>query len=80
MDLSEYINIIAGFYQAHPFITVACGILFIFLFSRKPKLFLSVIFLALVLAVIFHLIVTTGSSSISLKKKLIDTESRHSAD
>ncbi len=61
MDISEYINVATGFYRAHPLIAVVCGIFLFYLFYRKPKFFLSVLLLALILAVITHFILKAGS-------------------
>jgi ABC-type polysaccharide/polyol phosphate export permease len=80
MDLSEYASVIADFYQAQPLIAVACVIFLIFLLWRKPKFFLSVLILALILAAILHFITNTASSSLSLKKELIDKTGIHKED
>jgi hypothetical protein len=71
MDFSEYINVVADFCLANPFIAVACSFILIYLFCRKPKFFLSVLVLALVLAAILHFILDTASSSSYLKQEMI---------
>jgi hypothetical protein len=78
--LAEYINFITDFCRANPFIAAACGIFLIYLFCRKPKFFLSVLVLALVLAVMMHFILNAASSGLSLKQELIDNTGIHKGD
>lgn len=80
MDFSEYISVVADFSRANPLITVACGIFLIYLLCRKPKLFLSVLVLALVLAVLLHFILNAASSGSYLKKEMIDKTSIYKED
>lgn len=80
MNLSEYIDYIANYYRAHPLIAVSCGLLLLFVIARKPKLFLFVISLAVLLALLFQLIISSGSSSVTLKKKMINKGRSNSAD
>jgi len=78
MDFSEYINAIADFYRLHPEIAGAVGILLLFLAYRKPKLFFLIISVAVLLAFLFQLIITTGSSSVTVKQKMINSEMKNS--
>jgi len=56
MDFSAIIDSIMSFFKTHLLITIAAGILLIFLLYRKPKLFFTIFFIGLLLAGIFYLI------------------------
>jgi hypothetical protein len=77
MDFSEYINIIADFCRTNPFAAVACGMLLLCLFYKKPKFFMSVLALALVLVVMVHFILDAASSGSYLKQEMIDNSGIH---
>jgi hypothetical protein len=63
MDFSEYIHVVAGFYQSHPLIAIAGGIFLACLLRRNPKFLLSVLLLAFVLALILQFILKASSAS-----------------
>lgn len=72
MDISEIMNSIAVFAKDNPIVAVAAALLLVFLIYLRPKLFLSLLFLALFLGGIFYLIMSMASSGVSQKGKLID--------
>lgn len=76
MDISEIINSIISFAKDNPIVAVAAALLLIFLIYLRPKLFLSLLFLALFLGGIFYLIMSMASSGVSQKGKLIDKGQR----
>lgn len=76
MDISEIINSIISFAKDNPIVAVAAALLLVFLIYLRPKLFLSLLFLALFLGGIFYLIMSMASSGVSQKGKLIDKGQR----
>lgn len=76
MDISEIINSIISFAKDNPIVAVAAALLLVFLIYLRPKLFLSLLFLALFLGGIFYLIMSMASSVVSQKGKLIDKGQR----
>lgn len=76
MDISEIINSIISFAKDNPIVAVAAALLLVFLIYLRPKLFLSLLFLALFLGGIFYLIMSMASSGVSHKGKLIEKGQR----
>jgi len=71
MIFSEFMNDISAFYQAHPLIAIAGGLILICLIYRNPKFFLYTTLLALLFAGALYFILTAGSSSVSRKDRLL---------
>ena len=71
MNLYNFIDGIILFLQNDPLITLLVAITFVFLIFRKPKPTLFVLFLILIGAGIYYLILDVGSSAGTEKEKLI---------
>jgi hypothetical protein len=71
MDFFGSINSIIAFFQNNLFIAIAAAILLVFLLYRKPKLFLTIFFIALLLSGVFYLISTLSSTGVSHKGKIL---------
>jgi len=72
MDFTGSIINIIAFFQDNLLITFAVAILLVFLLFRKPKLFFTVLFIALVLAGVFYIISYVSDVGTSHKKTIID--------
>ena len=72
MNFSEVTNSIISFSKDNPIIAVVVGLFLLFLLFRKPKFFLGIIFLALVLAVVLYFIMDVASTGKSEKGKMIE--------
>ena len=60
----------------HPVILILLVLGLLFLIVRKPKLFFSLLFLGLLLAGLFYLIMSVSGSGSQQKKRLIDEEGK----
>ncbi|HXX58977.1 MAG TPA: hypothetical protein VEI96_13335 [Thermodesulfovibrionales bacterium] len=80
MDVSGYMGVVIGFYQAHPLVTVAIALVLAYLLYRRPKFFLSILLLAVILAVMAHFILKAGSSGVSVEEKAINKGSVRQED
>jgi len=76
MDFSEAINSIVSFYGNNPIIAILIALVLIFLIWRKPKFFFSVLFIALLLLGIIHLIISTAGSGKAQKENLLQKEEK----
>ena len=79
MDLSRFMNSIAPFAQTHTGVTIALALGLLFFVYRKPKLFFSLLFLALFLAGVVYMITSVGRSSSIQKRRLIREEKEQSS-
>jgi hypothetical protein len=71
MDSFGIINSIITFFQNNLFIAIVAAVLLVFLLYRKPKLFFTIFFIALLLAGVFYLISNLSSTGVSQKEKLL---------
>lgn len=72
MDLAEIANSIVAFSKDNPVVAVAAAVLLVFLIYLRPKLFLSLMFLAVFLVGIYYLIMSMAGSGVSQKGRLIE--------
>ena len=72
MNFSEITDSILSFSKDNPVIAGVAGLILLFLLLRKPKLFLGLVFLAAVLALVFHFIVDVSSKGKSEKEGMIE--------
>ncbi len=72
MDLFEISRSITGFFAGNLYISIAVAILLLFLLFKKPKLFLTIFILALLMAGVFYVISTVSSTGVSHKQKMIE--------
>lgn len=76
MDFSGFMNDIISFAQNHTVIVIVLAIgLLIFLY-RKPKLFFGMLFVGLLLAGLFYLIMSLSGPGKEKKEKLIQEEEK----
>ena len=80
MDLSEILDRIVTFYNSDPIVAVAVALALVFIISRKPKLFFSLLFIGLLLGGTLYFILQVGSSGSSEKEKLLHKEYRQSEE
>ncbi len=69
---------VISFIQSNTVVAIGIAIILLFLISRKPKLFLGILFIGLFLAVVFYLITGMASSGSKQKKRLLLEEERQS--
>ncbi|MBM4137636.1 MAG: hypothetical protein FJ241_12535 [Nitrospira sp.] len=75
MDFLETIkNILIPFIENNIYIAILVGALLIFLLFRKPKLFLAICLLALLLTGVLYLISSLSSTGTHQKQRLIQKE------
>ena len=72
MDFFAIINSVVSFSKANIFIAGAAGVVLLFLLYRKPKLFITLFFISLLLAGAFYLISNISSIGVSQKGKMIE--------
>lgn len=80
MDLSEIRSSIISFLMNNPIIAAVTGLLLLFLIFRKSKLFLTLLFFALILTATFYLIMNIASLGVSKKERLIHKEEKKIED
>lgn len=80
MSLSEIMSSIISFLMSNPIIAAVIGLLLLFLIFRKSKLFLTLLFFALILTAAFYLIMNMASSGVSKKERLIHKEDKKLED
>jgi len=80
MDLSEIIDSIAAFYTGNPIVAVVIALVLLFFIWRKPKLFLFLLFLALLLAGTLYFILQSASIGSSEKEKLLHKDYKQSEE
>ncbi len=69
---------IVSFIQNNTVVAIGIAVILFFLISRKPKLFLGILFLGLFLAVVFYFITSMAGSGSKQKKRLLFQEERQS--
>ncbi len=69
---------IISFVQNNTVIAIVVAVGLLILISRKPKLFLGILFLGLFLAVLFYLITSMAGSGSRQKKRLLLEEEKQS--
>ncbi len=74
MDFSGFMNGIVSFAQSHTAIMIVLGLVFLFFMYRKPKLFLSLLFLTLFLGGVYYMIMNMAGSGSEQKKRLVHEE------
>ncbi len=72
MGFVEIINNIITYLQTNIPIAIAAALLLVYLLFRKPKFFLTVFFIALLLAGLVYLVLELSSIGVSHKKVLIN--------
>ena len=72
MDFSAIIDSVESFLKVNILIAITVGALLVFLLFKKPKLFLTIFFISLLLAGAFYLISNVSSIGVSHKGKMIE--------
>lgn len=72
MDFFQTLNITIAFFQTNVPIAIAITLLLVFLLFRKPKLFFTVFFIALLLLGVLYLVSSLSSLGLSHKKELFN--------
>ena len=78
MDFSGFMDGIISFAQNHPVIGIVLALGLLFLIYRKPKLFFALLFLGLLLAGVFYMIISMASRGSEQEKRLIHEEEKQS--
>jgi hypothetical protein len=72
MDLSGLMDAIISFARDHTVIGIVLALVLLFFIYRKPKLFITLLFLGLFLAGVFHMATRMANSGSEQKKRLIN--------
>ncbi len=80
MNFSEIASSVISFSKDNPIIAVVVGLFLLFLLFRKPKLFLGLLFLSLILAGVLYFIMDISSTGKSEKGKMIEKGTRPGMD
>ena len=80
MDFSGFMNSIVSSAQSHPIIAIALALCFLFLVYRRPKLYLGVLLLAVILVGVYYMITSMASSGSQKKKNLMFQEEKQSEE
>ena len=78
MDFSGFIDGLILFAQSHTVIAIVIALVLLFFLYRKPKLFLTLLFLGLFLAGVFHMITRMAGSGSEQKKRLMHEDEKQS--
>ena len=70
----------SAFSRGNPFVAAAVGLFFLFLLIRKPKLFLFLFILGLILAAALYFIANVASTGKANKTKVIEEETTSETD
>lgn len=76
MDFSSIMDSFLSYAQENPLNLLGLALCLLFLFYRKPKLFFGTLFLGLVLAGVFYLIMNLAGTGSAGKRGLISGEER----
>ena len=76
MGFSQFMDSILSFAQNHPIIVIILALVLLYLLVRKPKLFLGILLLGLILVGLFYLIMNIAGSGSEEKKRLFHEEEK----
>ena len=76
MDFSGFMNRIVSFVQNQTVIAIVLGLGLLFFMCRKPKLFLGLLSLTLLLAGLYYMIMNMAGSALEQKKRLTHEEKK----
>ena len=76
MDFSRFMNGILFFAQNHTVIVIVLALVLLYFLYRKPKLFIGILALGLLLAGLLYLITSISDSGLEQEKKLIHEEEK----
>ena len=80
MDLSEILDSIVAFYSGNPIVAVVIALALIVFIWRKPKFFLFLLLLSLLLAGTIYFILQAASIGSSEKEKLLHKDYKQSEE
>jgi ABC-type multidrug transport system permease subunit len=82
MDFSGFIPGLVGgvvsFAQSNTIIAIIIALILLYLIYRRPKLFLGLLSLVVIVALLFYMIANLASSGSERKKRLIEQEQTQS--
>ncbi|MGQ9645768.1 MAG: hypothetical protein ACUVWO_04420 [Thermodesulfobacteriota bacterium] len=78
MDFSEIIDRIISFAQNNTVIAIVVALGLLYFLYRKPKLFLVLLLLGLLLYGLYTMVMSMGGSGAAQKKKMIQEEEKQS--
>ena len=76
MDFSRFMDGILSFAQNHTVIVIVLALVLLYLLVRKPKLFLGILLLCLILVGLFYMIMNIAGSGSEEKKRLFHEEEK----
>ena len=76
MGFSQFMDTILSFAQDHTIIVIVLALVLLYLLVRKPKLFLGILLLGLILVGLFYLIMNIAGSGSEEKKRLFHEEEK----
>ena len=80
LKLLELANGLVSFAHNHPVVIIVLALDLLLFLVRKPKLFFSLLFLGLLLAGLFYLIMNMSGSGSQQKKRLIHEDKQLDSD
>ena len=76
VGFSQFMDTILSFAQDHTIIVIVLALVLLYLLVRKPKLFLGILLLGLILVGLFYLIMNIAGSGSEEKKRLFHEEEK----
>ena len=76
MGFSQFMDTILSFAQNHTIIVIVLALVLLYLLVRKPKLFLGILLLCLILVGLFYMIMNIAGSGSEEKKRLFHEEEK----
>lgn len=76
MGFSQFIDNLLSFAQNHTIIAIVLALVLLYFMYQRPKLFFSIFFIGLFLAVLFYMIMSIAGSGSEGKKRLFQEEEK----
>ncbi len=76
MSFSQFMDTILSFAQNNTIIVIVLALVLLYLLVRKPKLFLGILILGLILVGLFYMIMNIAGSGSEEKKRLFHEEEK----
>jgi len=76
VGFSQFMDTILSFAQNHTIIVIVLALVLLYLLVRKPKLFLGILLLCLILVGLFYMIMNIAGSGSEEKKRLFHEEEK----
>ncbi len=74
--LAAFESIVRSFYQEYLYVVIALGLVLLVLLFRKPKIFLAILSIVLIITGVLYLISTLSSTGTTQKERLLYKEEK----